>query len=201
MDRKSYQKPKKGGPKQKFVSVPKQVAADTMVVRTSWTQAALSSGTAGEISASISASIQNSSEYSVLSSLFRESKLVSQSLEFFFYNPYSTSGTNAVTTTMVIGTDMRMNGTTFTLPTTYLEVYNASDRRTYARTNPDKVLFRRQVPRGLEHTNIADDCPTLPIPYAGAPGVIQIISLGAQISTQITTILFITATYHLKGRI
>ncbi len=204
-DRKTFNKPRGKqagkGPKQGFASVPRSIPTDTLVVRTSWTLPALSSGTAGELSSSISSSIQNASEYSVLASLYREVKLVSHDIEFFWYNPYSTSGTNAVTTTVVLGTDMRMNGTTFTLPTAYIDVYNASDRRTFARTNPMKVRFRRQVPKNLEHTNIADDCPTLPVPYAGSPGVIQVFSSGNQVSTQLTTILLCSATYHLKGRI
>ncbi len=202
MDKKSFQKQKSSkGPRQGFVSVPKNIPADSLVLRTSWTLAALSTGTAGEISASISSSVSNSSEFSVLSSLWREVKLVSHSIEFFFYNPYSTSGTSAVTSTLVMGTDMRMNGTTFTLPTTYLEVYNISDSKTFCRTSPRKIIFRRQVPRNLQHTNIAEDVPTLPIPYAGSPGVIQMFTTGGAISAPYTTVLLNRATYHLQGRI
>ncbi len=172
-----------------------------MVIRTTYTATALSSGTDGTVSSSIGASITSASEYSVLASLFREVKLMAQEVSFFFYYPYVNSGTNQATTTFMCGTDMRMNGTTYTPPTQYLDVYNLADRRDYCRTNPNKIVFRRRVPRQLEHTNIADDCPTLPIPYAGSPGVIQIFSSGNVVSSQLTTILTITATYHLQGRV
>ncbi len=203
-DRKSYNKKssaRRKGPRQGYAKVPSQIPTDTMVIRTTFTSAALSSGTDGSVSSSIGASIQSASEYSVLASLFREVKLLAQEVSFFFYYPYVNSGTNQATTTFICGTDMRMNGTTYTPPTQYLDVYNLTDRRKYCRTNPKEIIFRRRVPPKLEHTNIADDCPTLPIPYAGSPGVVQIFSAGNVVSSQLTTILTITATYHLQGRV
>ncbi len=203
MDRKTFNKPKqkKGGPKQKFASIPKQVPADTMVLRTSYTIAALSSGTDGTISSSIGASITSTSEYPNLASLYREVKLMAQQIEFFFYYPFVNAGTNNVTTLWYMGTDMRMNATTYTSPSAPLDIYNASDRRLFARTDWKKVLFRRRVPKDLEFTNIADDCPTLPVPFAGSPGVIQILSLGNVVSVAHTTTILVTGTYMLKGRI
>ncbi len=206
MDKKSYNKsgsrrPKGKGPRQDYAYVPRQTPTDSMVIRTTYTAAALSSGTDGSVSSSIGASIQSASEYSVLASLFREVKLMAQEVSFFFYYPYVNSGTNQATTTFICGTDMRMNGTTYTPPTQYLDVYNLADRKMYCRTNPREIVFRRRVPRKLEHTNIADDCPTLPVPFAGSPGVIQIYSTGNVVSSQLTTILTITATYHLRGRV
>ncbi len=204
MDRKSTpQKRRKGrrGPPQSFASIPKQVPTDTFILRTTYTSAGFTSGTDGTISSSISASIQSASEYSVLSSLYREVKLMSQSLSFFWLNPYATSGTSATTGLMCCGTDMSMNGTTFTSPTTYIEVYNCTDRRWFCRTNPGQITFRRRVPRDLEHTLISADCPTLPVPFAGSPGVIQVLSVGNNPSTLLTTPLIITATYHLRARV
>ncbi len=206
MDRKTFNKPrpqkKKSGPKQGFASIPRNIPTDTLVVRSSRTEAALSSGTDGTVSASISATIALTSEYSNFSSLYREVKLMAQAVQFFFYYPYVNSGsTSNVTTTWCLGTDMRMNATTYTPPTQYLDVYNTADRRLFARTNPQLITFKRRVPRNLEFTNIADDSPTLPIPYAGCPGVVQVYSTGNVPSVQQTTIIMVTTTYMLKGRI
>ncbi len=198
-DRKTMSKQKrKGGPKQGFATIPKQVPADSTVIRTSYTVAALSSGTDGTISSSIGASISSVSEYSVLSSLYREVKLVAQTINFFFNSPYATGVNSGL---WVMGTDMRMNATTYTLPTAYLDIYNMSDRKMYCRTSPALISFRRRVPRALDFTNIADDCPTLPVPFAGSPGVIQIFATGGAVSSQLTTTIMVTATYMLKGRV
>ncbi len=185
-------------PKQKFASIPRNLPTDSTIVRTSYTSTALSSDTAGTISSSISASIQSASEYSVLSSLYREVRLKAQVLQFFWASPYNT-GSQAYLA--VIGTDMRFNGTTFTSPTQYLDVYNLSDRKLHARTRPGLVTFRRRVPKDLEFTNIEADCPTLPNPYSGSPGVIQFYATNAPVSTAATTTIMITATYELRGRV
>ncbi len=197
MDKKSSGQ-RKRGPKQQMASVPRQIPADTMVLRTSYTSSALSSGTDGTVSSSISGSIQSCTEYSVLSSLYREVRLLAQDLTFFFASPYNTGSQSYL---VAIGTDMKMNGTTFTSPTSYLEVYNSSDRKLYSRTNPQQITFRRRVPRNLEYTNIDADCPTLPVPFAGSPGVIQVYATGTPVSTAMTTTIIISATYELKGRI
>lgn len=189
---------KKGGPKQKFASVPRNLPTDTTVIRSSYTVAALSSGTDGSISSSIGASISSVSEYSVLASLYREVKLMAQTIEWYSQSPYATGITTGM---FVIGTDMRMNATTYTSPTAYLDVYNMSDRQTWNRRIYTKFTFRRRVPRDLEFTNIADDCPTLPVPFSGSPGVVQIYSSGEAVSTTITTTVLVTATYMLKGRV
>ncbi len=202
MDRKQATRKTRGKqPKQSFAPIPRQLPTDTMTLRTSWTLAAISSGTSGQISSSVSASIQNSSEYSVLASLWREVKLVACDVKFFFYYPYVNSGTNQATSLLICGTDMRMNGTTFTPPTQYIDVINLSDRQLFCRTNPNLINIRRTVPRNLEYTNIAEDCPTLPIPYAGSPGVLQIYGDGAVVSGVQTTQLVVTCTYMLRGRV
>ncbi len=203
MDKKSFNRNGKSsrGPRQKFVSVPKNVPADTLVIRTSWTSAALSTGTAGELSTSLSSSIQSASEYSVLASVWRQVTLVAHSVEFYFYNPYSTSGTSAVTSTLIMGTDIRMNGTVFTPPTSYLEVYNLSDSKSFCRTNPRKIVFRRMIPRNLLPTSIAADAPDPAIEYAGSPGVIQMFTTGGAISAPYTTVLLHRATYILSARV
>ncbi len=186
---------------QQFANIPKQIPTDSVILRTSFTVAALTSDGTGLISQSIGASISQASEYSVLASLYREVRLLSFKLDFFFYYPYVNSGTNNGTALIVIGTDMRMNSTTFTLPTQYLDAYNLSDRKLFARTNPRQITFERQVPKNLEYTNIADDCPTLPVPFSGSPGVIQIVSLGNIASITHTTVLLCSATYQLRGRV
>ncbi len=185
-------------PKQKFASIPKQVPTNTTIIRTTYTSSALSSDTAGTISSSISASIQSASEYSVLSSLYREVRLKAQTLQFFWASPYNT-GSQAYL--VMMGTDLRYNGTTFTSPTQYLDIYNIADRKLFARTNPQLVTFRRQVPRDLEFSNIEADCPTLPVPFSGSPGVIQVYATNAPVSTAATTTIVVTATYELRGRI
>ncbi len=197
MDRKET-KQKKRQPRQKFSNIPKHVPTDSAIIRTSYTSTALSSDTAGTLSSSISASIQSASEYSVLSSLYREVRLKAQTLQFFWASPYNTG---SQTYLVMMATDMRYNGTTFTSPTQYLDVYNISDRKLHSRSNPRLVTFRRQVPRDLEFSNIEADCPTLPVPFSGSPGVIQIFGSGLPVSTAATTTIFITATYEVRGRI
>ncbi len=100
-----------------------------------------------------------------------------------------------------MGTDMRMNATTFTLPTQYSDIVNASDRKLFIRTTPGVITFTRQVPRNLLFTNIADDSPTLPVPNAGSPGIVLMYGEGNVVSGTQTTIPIVTCTYILRGRI
>ncbi len=194
----SKQQKKKAGPRQDLLSIPRQVPTDSMLLKTSYTAAALASGTSGTISASLGASISSVSEFSVLSSLWREVRLRAWQVEWFWANPY---GTTTASGLMVLGTDMRMNSTTYTLPSAYLDVYNIADRRVFAKCTNVKSVFRRKVPKDLEFTNIADDCPTLPVPFAGSPGVVQWFADGLTVSNTYTTQLLITATYELRSRV
>ncbi len=199
MDRKSFNKPQpKRGPKQSFAPVPKPVPTNSMIVRSAWTEAGLLSSSGGVISATIGASISSTSEYSVLSSLYREVRLLSQTVEFWMLNPYGTTTQSGL---IVSGTDLKENSTTYTLPTAYLDVYNTPDAQTFSKAIARKVVIRRYVPRNLDFANIDADAPTLPVPYAGSPGVLKFIATGATASTTFTTAILIRCTYEVKGRI
>ncbi len=171
--------------------------SSSMTLRTSWTTAALSTNGSGTMSRTLNASIQNAAEYSALVEQWREVRLRSFAVCFSFSQPYNTTITQIM---VVMGTDPSMNATTYTAPSGYADVMNLSDKKCYASVSNRLIVRPMLVNQSLDFTNIDADSPTLPVPYAGSPGVLQVYATGGTNSTVYTTSLLITATYQLRGR-
>jgi len=129
----------------------------------------LTSGTSGTISFSVSPTIQGSSEYSGLSTLFSEVRLVSAMLTIATRSPAVTSIFHG---SILIGTNMEMNATTFTAPTSTVSVQNLERKAEYSTSALTVQRYKMRVPAALDFQPIGGDCPTIPSPYAGSPGMI-----------------------------
>lgn len=155
----------------------------------------IASGTSGTISFSVSPTIQNSSEISGLMTLFSEVRLISAVLTIATRSPAVTSIFQG---SMIVGTNMQMNATTFTAPTSTISVQNLDRKAEYSTSALTVQRYRMKVPRGLEYSQLADT-PTIPSPFSGSPGMI----LGWADNLTASTSYFIahlTTVHELRGR-
>lgn len=163
---------------------------------TSWTASGLSSNSSGVISSTIGASIAASYEYTTIQSLYTEVKLVRLRMTL---TPIQTTNTAVSHGRIRVGTNILMNGTTFTAPTTYALVDNCSRVRTFATFATRPHVYNMVVPRSLEYSSITADAPSTVTPWAGSPGVIQIYAGGLNTSENYFFV-DIQAWYYLRGR-
>jgi len=179
-------------------SYPRSLGYNEMMYKTSWTQSALAAGTTGTISASISPSIQNSTEYSTMQSIFTEVKLLK-----FIVNFTPTQSTNGIVnhSNTVVGTNMVMNLNVFTPPTAYLGVENSSNVVTFNTAAVRVLRYRAKVPpRGeLDFANIVADAPNPVTPWAGSPGAVLVFAANLTSSTVYYQVNCY-AWFHLRGR-
>lgn len=176
--------------------MPRTLRVGHLVHESRWEYGGASSGTAGTISiGDISPSIQNSSEYSILQSLFTEVKLISCVVSFVG----QTQGSTIRQGSILIGTNMLQNGTTFTTPTSINDVANLDRKREVSTFLTRPLRYRMVVPRGLEFSGITNDMPTVPLPYAGSPGVVKVWGDNLDTSTGYF-IIHVTARWMLRGR-
>jgi len=178
--------------------VPRSLPVNEVIYRCSWTGPLLTAGTAGAISSSgLGFSIQNSTEYSALSTIYSEVKLISAKICL------SPRGANSLTNISRImgGYHVEYNTTTNTPPTQFSSVANTQRRFTVCSNIIIPFVYRVPVPQGLEYTAINADCPTLPTPFAGSPGVIMIYGTNFQASADYFTLDYLDVTYHVKGRV
>jgi len=129
----------------------------------------ITTGTSGTISFSVSPTIQNSSEISGLTTLFSEVKLVYAVLTLATRSPAVTSIFHG---SMLIGTNMEMNATTFTAPSSTISVQNLERKAEYSTSCLTIQRYKMRIPGNLDFQPIGGDCPTIPSPYAGSPGMI-----------------------------
>jgi len=144
------------------------IRLNEMFYEAQWTLGGLSSSTAGAIAnSSLSATIQNSSEYSGLAAIFTEVKLVRCSFRFTAQqatNPAVLHGR------VMIGTNMIFTAVTHTTPTSFLSVQNLEGKSEVPTFMTRAFTYSLRVPRGLEFSNITADSPSSPTPWAGSPG-------------------------------
>ncbi len=190
-------KPAKPRKRRKGSSVGRQLAVNEMLFKVSWTEATLSSSSTGTLSNSTSPSIVGASEYSVISGLFTQVRIVRATL--VFTSKQQTDGTISQGRIM-IGTNMNMNYTVFTLPTNYAAVQNTTKKATVASylVRPYRYVF--PVPPNLEFADIKADAPSPVTPWAGTPGVVQLYGDGFTASTAYFQIDWEDVVYHLRGR-
>jgi len=171
-----------------------------MVQRHTWDYGPVSSGTAGVISFSdLSPSIQSFTEYSTLSSLFNQVKLVSA---YATVSPIDNgSGTHAQSV-LYIGTNMEFTANSNTPPTSASQVENLPGLKII----PTSVVRAERVPliipRGLEFSAISADSPATPTPWAGSPGNLVGFSTGGVLSNSVRYFyITLTAVHHFRGRV
>jgi len=168
-----------------------------MIYKTSWSAGLLSTGTAGTVSTTIGFTIQNSSEYSSLTTLFSEVKLVSVNVVFSPRGTYSATNVGRI----IVGYNGLYNSTTSTAPTGFLGVANCTHKVTISTNIIRPFIYRVPIARGLEYTLISADCPSAPTPWAGSPGVVSVWGDHMQASQDYFIVDVTNAVYYLKGRV
>jgi len=165
----------------------------------SWTVTSLASGTTGAISSAIGVTIQSSSEYSALSTIFSQIRLHRATLMIGTRIPNDSSVTTSHAR-ILIGTRMDANANSLSAPTTWSGVQNTVNTKelsSYNRYNSTSVELK--VPSNLEHANINADAPATPTPWAGSPGAWYIYGDGFTNSTVYFTVI-VKAMWHVRGR-
>jgi hypothetical protein len=147
----------------------------------------------------MSPSIQSFTEYSTLSSLFLEVKLLTAKATFVSVDADAADKAQGV---LIVGTNMAATANSHSNPTTTSQVENL----------PGKVMIPTQivrpftvqmvVPRSLEYSLIGSDSPATPTPWAGSPGCLVGIS-GGTILTASTRYfyVFFEAIHKFRGRV
>lgn len=176
--------------------VPRSIATNEMILRTSWTQTSVTSGTTGTMASWTSPSIIHSSEYSVVSSLFSEVRLRRATLIF---TPTQSANGSVNHVALVVSCNMLLNENTGTDPASYTDVQNQTRPVRLSTLSVRPLNYRLTVPRDLEFANIAGDAPNPPTPWAGSPGIVRWYATGGTPSTVYFN-LHIDAVYHLRGR-
>jgi len=197
--RSSRIKPKKGG-KRKGGGLPRTPMLDQMCQRHTWDYGVLTSGTTGIISFSdMSPSISNFTEYSVLSSLFTEVKLLSAFAEFAPLDNISSSHAQGL---LYVGTNMGFNKNSNTTPTSVSQVENLNLMKTVSTSIVRPVRVRMKVPKGLDFTLITADAPATETPWAGSPGCIVGISGSGTLANSVRYFYVrFTAIHWFRGRV
>ena len=166
------------------------------MIRSKWSEIDLKSGTSGTISVSIAPSIQNTTEYSSLTSLFREVKLVQATYSFYAVQANSTSTLHSK---ISMGCDMAFTAITYSLPSAYSAVINLRGARTTNTWRNEVYHYKYPVPSGLEFAEISADSPTLATPWAGSPGALVIFSDDLSATTTYFRVEA-SAVWHLRSR-
>jgi len=207
MDRKSsnHQKrrPKGRGRRSKKSSFSRYHLASrntSIVVEFTLPPVLLNSGTTGTIaSSSIGNSISQISEYSSLTAIFSEVKLVAMRLLF---TPKTQNLSSTLQDTMSIGSRLDYNSTTTApTPTGVQFVNQLSDSKRIGTYGVKPYVWTMQVPAHLEYTPLNADCPTLPVDYAGSPGNVLIYATNLSTSSVNYFSVSQTLIYVLKRRV
>jgi hypothetical protein len=172
-DRKRYAGPT-SRPKSRKAStiVPKRMSLtdrklNQIFVKSQWSLTDLSSGTTSALSFTASPSIQNSTEYSILQSLFTEVRLLRA---VFKFTPVQTNSA-VLHTRLALGTNGLQNGTTFTQPTSFTQINNLANSQDVF--TGSKIIFHYEmsVPQ-TDFLSLVGDIPTIPDPERGSPGMV-----------------------------
>ncbi len=183
----------------KTQSVLRKPLINEMIYETRWQYGALSSGTSAILSAAdISPSIANTVEYSNITALFGEVRLLSCLIEF---GPTCTS--TAGIGTLIVGTQMQANQNSHaTPPLSASQVENLDKKRQYVigATQMKVYNYRMRVPKNLDFASITADAPATVTPWAGSPGCVYVYSSALTASAPYLTV-YVQARYHLRGRV
>lgn len=174
----------------------RSIPLNEMRYLTRWEVVGLSSGTSGTMSDCHSPSIQSSSEYSILQSLFTEIKLVSGT---FIFTGQAQSLSTVAQSRLWVGTNMIFTNGTFSNPTSVTQVQNLTRVVQVPSNLIRPYRYRYPVPPGLEFSNITQDSPTTATPWAGSPGMLCWWGDGFTPSTAYFKVDFV-GVFHLRGR-
>jgi hypothetical protein len=196
--RSSRTKPRKG--KRAKGRIPRTPMLDQMCQRHTWDYGALSSGTTGIISfADMSPSISNFTEFSVLSSLFTEVKLLTAFAEFAPLDNISSSHAQGL---LYVGTNMGFNKNATIVPTSVSQVENLNKMRTISTSIVRPVRVNMKVPAGLDFALIGSDAPATETPWAGSPGCLVGISGSGTLANSVRYFYVrFTAIHWFRGRV
>lgn len=176
--------------------IPKALSLNEMKYKTTWTATAVSSGTAGTMQSWTSPSIAHSSEYSVVSSLFTEVRLLRCTAIF---GPIQSANGTIAHGTLIVGTNMLENESTGSTPAAFTDIQNLTRPVRISTLGVREYYYRVPVPKNLEFAALTADAPNPPTPWAGSPGAIKWFGSNVQPSTAFFTI-HLEAVYHLRGR-
>jgi len=173
-----------------------QIAAtQAHAIRSSWTTNPLITSTTGTLSASYSASVAYSPEYSAISTLYTTVKLVAFRVTLI----PKQSSTATVHDNILVATHASYNGTTYVLPTDAKGVENTQAMVQYHSGSARPLHYYMWLPKTVEYTNLTEDSPVDPTPYAGSPGAVVI--FGERLTPSTTYLAIqLTAVWLLRGR-
>lgn len=160
--------------------LPRSLGLNELTISSKWSEIDLKSGTSGIISVAIAPSIQNTTEYSTLTSLFTEVKLIKATYRFYAVQANSTT---VLHSKLSMGISMNMTAVTYALPSAYSAVVNLRNARTTNTWRNAPFIFNYSIPRDIEHSAITLDSPTSPTPYAGSPGALVIYADDLSVTT------------------
>jgi len=193
---------KRSTKKKNVANVPlwKRVPLNYMVQRHTWDYGVLSTGTTGVLSFSdMSPSIQNFTEYSTLSSLFLETRLISCSATFISLDA---NAADVAQGALYVGTNMSFTANTHTTPTSASQVENLPGMKIIPTQIVAPVVVQMVVPKDLEYSLITADSPATPTPWAGSPGNLVGLSTGTFLTTSRRYFFVkVTAIHEFRGRI
>jgi len=170
-----------------------------MTYATRWEFGSVASGTTGQIAVStINPSIVNTSEYSTITSLFSEVRLLRCQVIFTPALPSTSSNVGRV----MIGTQMQANSSVPGTVTSITQVQNLArvTFMTVGAPSQRPLVYNMPVPRGLEFASITADAPSPVTPFAGSPGCVYLWADGLTNSNTYLKVDVI-ALYQCRGRV
>jgi hypothetical protein len=196
MDKKSSKRSQQKKTSSKSLRVPRGMKANEMIYSAGFSVGDIKSGTSGTISSVASPTINQVDEISSLVALFNEVRLLSFRIRWT--NTQSIDST-VIHRRILFGTNMAMNGTTNTPPSSITDIINLPGQAAVATTALTSKVIRMGVPGNLEYLEITGDAPVIPAPFAGSPGVILIFAAGLTANTTYGQVE-IYGSWHLRGR-
>jgi len=162
----------------------------------------LNSGTTGTLSTStaLTPTISQFTEYSALSGLWSEVKLIACRVEF---SP-KTQTLNAATLqdSMYIGTRADVTAASSpSAPTGAQFVENLQNPKVISTYGVRPYMYYMSVPRDLDYSAISNDAPATPTPYAGSPGSVFVYATNLSTNSTNYFSCVLTAVWQLRMRV
>jgi len=170
-----------------------------MTYATRWEFGSIVTGTTSTIAVStISPSIQNTSEYATIASLFSEVRLLKCQVVFTPHIPSTAVNTGRV----LIGTQMQANQSVPGTVTSITQVQNLArvTFMTVGAPSQRPLVYNMPVPRKLDYASITADAPSPVTPWAGSPGCVYL--WGDELTENVAYLTVdVIALYHCRGRV
>lgn len=195
-DIKVSSRPKQKKGKRRGRRIPRGLPLNEMMWRWRYDVGTISSNSSGNVApASFSPSIVQASEYSTVSSLFNEVKLVR-----CVVNWAPKAGSLTVSQgTVAVGTSQYYNYTNPVTPSSTTSVANLARPKLISSAAVSVIRYGMWVPRGLMYSRTDADSPATVTPYAGSPGAVIAFGAGFTPSTAYFDV-WLEVVSHLRGR-